>query len=166
MTQAWFSIENRVNAQDIAETSATAKVPLGTRVKARHTTYGEGEFIYLKGVADTILGSAAHYNADDFSTALTVADAIGPIAIAMSANVADQYGWYQVHGKNLATAVAADVADNADLYLTATPGMLDDADVAGDHINGIKAASANATGGASTIETELWYPFTTNGADD
>jgi hypothetical protein len=163
---AFFSTDNFICPQAIADTSTTQKLPLGTRVKARDVTYDEGEFIYLKGVADTIAGSWVHYAADDFSTALSVADAIGPLAVAVAANVADSYGWYQLFGKCPVAAVSADVADNADLYLTATPGMVDDTDVAGDHINGAKAASANATGAASTIEVELNYPFTTNGADD
>lgn len=166
MAQTWFVTDGLINPQDVAEISTTAKLPLGTRRKMRHLTYGEGEFIYLLGAANTIAGSVVHFNSDDFSTTLAVANGKGPIAVAVGANVASSYGWYQIYGKCPTVAVAADVADNADCYLTATDGKIDDSDVAGDHINNMKFASANATGGASTVEAELAYPFTTDGADD
>lgn len=163
---AYFSVENRILPQALSELSTTAKVELGTIVRAKDPTYGQGEFIYLLGVASTIAGSWVHYSSDDWSTALSVADATGPMAIAVGANVASSYGWYQISGKCPVAAVSADVADNAVLYLTATPGKVDDTDVAGDYIYNAKAASANATGGASTIEVEISRPFTNDGADN
>jgi hypothetical protein len=162
----FYSIENWANPQDLAEISTTQKLELGMIVRAKDPTYGVGEFIYLKGVASTIAGSWAVYNPDDWSTTLSVADATGSLAIAVGANVASSYGWYQISGLCPVAAVAADVADNAVLYLTATPGMVDDSDVAGDFISGAKAASANATGGASTIQVEISRPFVRDGADN
>ena len=55
-------------AQAIADTSTTQRHPLGTIVNAYDPTYGAGEFIYLLGVANTVVGSAATYNADGFTT--------------------------------------------------------------------------------------------------
>src|SRR6478752_2636747 len=98
-------------------------------IRAEDKDYGAGEFIYLKGVASTVLGSWVTYNADDGTTALLVPDAIGPVAVAMSANVAGQYGWYQIQGKAVA-CVATGFLDNANIYATATPGVADDAVVA------------------------------------
>ena len=155
-------IEDKIIPQAIADTSTTAKVALGTRVKAESSTYGVGEFIYLKGVASTAVGSVVTYNADDFSTALAVADAIGPVAVALSANVANQYGWYQIFGKAVGKVLTG-FADNANCYLTATAGSIDDTAVAGDYIFGCKGASAIADGLA---ELELSYPFVKDGLDD
>jgi hypothetical protein len=121
----------RVGFQRVADTSTTQNHALGeivTAIDNATTAYGTGEFIYLRGVASTDVGSVVVYNPDDFSTALASANAIGPIATAMSANVASQYGWYQIGGKGVAKVLAS-FADNGDCYLTSTAGSIDDADV-------------------------------------
>lgn len=162
------SIESFIVEQPIDETSTTQKHTLGLEVRAKDvasTAYGVGTFKYLLGVASTVVGSVVHYNADDFSTTLSSANAKGPIAVAMSANVASQYGWYQVEGKGVAKVLAS-FADNADCYLTATAGSVDDADVAGDFIRGMKGASAIGTPSSGLAEVELSRPNTHDGADN
>lgn len=144
-------------AQAIADTSTTQRHPLGTKVRAISDTYGMGEFVYCKGVASTAVGSAATINQDDWSTTLTVANAIGSIGFAMSANVANQYGWYQIWGK--AVAKVGTVADNANVYLTSTDGQLDDAVVDGDMVHLAKFASANGTPSSGLAEIEISYPY-------
>ena len=154
--------------QPIANSEATQNHPLGTIVQAvdrAATAYGAGEFIYLKGAAATAAGSVVVYNPDDFSTALAAANAVGPVATAMSANVANQYGWYQISGKGVAKVLAC-FADNADCYLTSTAGSIDDADVAGDYISGVKGASAIDTPATGLAEVEMWRPFVRDGLDN
>lgn len=150
--------ENTLIGQNIADTSTTAKVTLGTIVRAKDPTYGAGEFIYLKGVASTAVGSWVTYNSDDNSTALLAANAIGPVAIAMSANVASQYGWYQIAGKAVGKALTGFV-DNANVYATATAGSIDDAVVAGDRVKNAKGASAVDTPSSGLAEFEIQWPF-------
>lgn len=150
--------ENTLIGQNIADTSTTAKVTLGTIVRAKDPTYGGGEFIYLKGVASTAVGSWVTYNSDDNSTALLAANAIGPVAVAMSANVASQYGWYQISGKAIGLALTGYV-DNALVYATATAGSIDDAVVAGDRVKNAKGASAVGTPSAGLAEFEIQWPF-------
>jgi hypothetical protein len=152
-------------AQAIDATSTTANFPLGLTVKAKDlasTDYGVGEFIYLKGVASTAVGSVVTFNRDDHSTALLAADAKGPVAVAMSANVASQYGWYQIRGKAVAKVLAS-FADNADCYATSTAGSIDDAVVAGDVIVGAKSASAIGTPSSGLAEIEIDNPFVFDG---
>lgn len=150
-----------LGVQAIADTSTTQKHPLGMIVKAVDPTYGAAEFIYLKGVASTAVGSWITYNLDDGSTALLVQDAVGPVAVAMSANVASQYGWYMISGKQSAALANAAVADNANLYPSTAPGYIDDTLVVGDTVFNAKAASACTAAG--TIEVEMSRPFVTNG---
>lgn len=162
------SLESWVVPQAIDETSTTKKVPLGTIIRAEDkasTQYGVGEFIYLLGVASTAVGSVVVYNADNFSTSLAVANDIGPVAVAMSANVASQYGWYQISGK-AAGKVLASFADNANCYLTATAGSVDDADVAGDFVSGMKGASAIDTPSTGLAELEIHRPAVRDGLDN
>jgi hypothetical protein len=159
---AFVHQEARLGLQPLANTETTAQHPLGTRVKGVDTTtatnYGVGEFIYLKGVASTAVGSWVTYNADDFSTTLLAANAIGPVAIAMSANVANQYGWYQIFGKAVGL-VATGFVDDANIYATAVAGTADDAVVAGDRVKNAKGASAIGTPAAGQAEVEIMYPF-------
>lgn len=85
-------------------------VPLGTIVRGHDPTFGEGEFIYLKGVASTVVGSIVEYDTS-FSTGLsTIAvEEPRPLAVAMSACVASEYGWYQISGLSV-MAKASDVS--------------------------------------------------------
>lgn len=147
----------RVGWQAINETSTTQQHPLGTRVQAYSPSYGQVEFIYLKGVASTAIGSWVTFNQDDHSTALLAANAIGPVAIAYSANVASQYGWYAIYGKAVGKALAS-FADNANVYATATAGSVDDAVVAGDRVKNCKGASALDTPATGFAEFEIGYP--------
>lgn len=76
----------------------------------------------------------------------------------MSANVANQYGWYQRRGKAVAK-VAASFADNGNVYATATAGTADDAIVAGDRVKGAVGASAIDTPSTGLAEMEIDNPF-------
>jgi hypothetical protein len=156
-----FIIRNPiVGSQPIATTSTTQSEvhKLGDIVNAYDSTYLSGEFIYLKGVASTAVGSWVTYNMDDGSTTLLAANAIGPVAVAMSANVANQYGWYQISGKAVGKALTGFV-DNANVYATSTAGSVDDAVVAGDRVKGAVGASALGTPSAGLAEFEIARPF-------
>lgn len=152
-------------SQAIADTSTTAKHPLGTIVDAYDPTYGWGKFIYLLGVASTVVGSAVVYNQDDHSTALLAANAIGPVGFSMSINVASQYGWYQVYGKAVGKVLAG-FADNANCYGTSTAGSIDDAIVAGDRVQNCKGASAIDTPSTGLAELEISWPFVNDALAD
>jgi hypothetical protein len=92
--------DGKIGYQRIADTSTTQNHPLGTIVRATDATLGEGEFIYLLGVASTVVGSPVAYDTATFATKLAPVGTSKPepIAVAMSANVASQYGWYQIAG--------------------------------------------------------------------
>ena len=146
--------------QGIAVIDSAQQAPLGLIIQAFDTgsdARGVGEFIYLKGVASTAIASAVTYTADDWSTALTDQNAVGPVALAMSACVADKYGWYQISGKGAATAADA-VADNAQIYIHTDAGELSDTLVAGDVIYRMRAASAQASGSGGALDVELHRP--------
>jgi hypothetical protein len=131
-------------------------------VQGQDPTYLVGEFIYLSGVASTGIGDWVTFNQDDNSTTLLAANAIGPVAVSMSANVASSYGWYQIYGKAVGKALAGFV-DNANVYATATAGSVDDAVVAGDRVKAAKGASAVGTPSAGLAEFEIQYPLMDDG---
>lgn len=161
----FISIEADIINQKIDETSTTQNFPLGKIIRANDkdtTAYGVGEFIYLKGVASTAVGSWVLYNPDDYSTSLLAANDIGSVAVAMSANIANQYGWYQIKGKAIGKALTGFVND-ANVYSTATAGSVDDAVVAGDRVKNAKGASAVGTPSTGLAEFEIDRPFVDDG---
>lgn len=161
----FISIEADIINQKIDETLTTQNFPLGKIIRANDkdtTAYGVGEFIYLKGVASTAVGSWVLYNPNDYSTSLLAANDIGSVAVAMSANVAGQYGWYQIKGKAIGKALTGFVND-ANVYSTATAGSVDDAVVAGDRVKNAKGASAVGTPSTGLAEFEIDRPFVDDG---
>lgn len=138
-----------IGAQPIAVTDTTQNHALGTIVKAIDPTYGEGEFVYLAGVASTAVGSVVIFDQKAGTSTLATAGSRGPVGVAMSANVASQYGWYQVSGSAVAK-VAAAVAAGAPAYVTSTAGSIDDAVVAGDKIDGF-VFKVLASGAGTTV---------------
>lgn len=157
----WIITDTRCGFQPISETSTTQKHELGTRVKARDDTNGGGgEFVYMPGVASTAVGSFVFLKWDDNTTILcdtdeSATDKEGDVGIAMSANVAGQYGWYQIYGKASGAALTGFV-DNADVYLTSTGGSVDDTVVDGYLVHKCLGASA-VSGGLADFE--IAYPY-------
>jgi hypothetical protein len=150
--------------QGIATTSTSQEQDLGSIVQAWDSTYLTGEFIYLKGVASTVVGSFVTYNLKDCTTALLVANAIGPVAVSMSINVASSFGWYQISGTAVGKAKTG-FADNAAVYGTSTAGSIDDAVVAGDRVHNAKGASALYDPSTGLAKFELNRPHTDDIAD-
>ena len=89
-----------IGVQPIENTSTVQEHGLGTIVEALDPILGSGEFVYLAGVASTAVGSVVAYNPSTGVTSLLAEGNRGPVAIAKSANVANQYGWYQISGVN------------------------------------------------------------------
>jgi hypothetical protein len=146
--------------QDIAATSTTQNSPLGTIVQAYDPVYGGGEFIYLKGIGSTVVGSMVDFDSYLGTTALSPATGgAGPVAVAMSANVASQYGWYQIAGIAAVKAPNAMVPGAEIFSLAATPGSVDDAAVAGEQILNAKASTTTGTPATGLALIEINRPF-------
>lgn len=150
---AFIPNEGRVIPQNIADTSTDQKLPLGTIVRATDSTLGQGEFIYLLGVASTAVGSVVTYDVTTWQTTLSaVAGAIPrPVAFAMSANGAAAYGWYQISGLAVAKKQCT-----VSLAAGAAVGILSTGLVAGtastkEVFGAVVAAVASATAGKTTV---------------
>jgi hypothetical protein len=146
-------VENQLGIQPIAQNSTTQNHPLGTIIRAYDPTFGQGEFIYLLGVASTILGAAVTYDATTYQTALSpnTANDVNPVAFAMSANLAAQFGWYQIDGLVVAKKTAVQVLPQAKIYQSATAGRIMPTSASGKQILG--ARGANLTTVTSTVST-------------
>lgn len=156
-----YTIQNpTLGVQPIAVTDTVQRHSLGMTVRATDPTYGEGVFIYLKGIASTVIGSMVDFDQYLGTTALSPATGgTGPVAVAMSANVANQYGWYQVAGSAVVKAPNAMVV-GADVFsLAATPGSVDDAAVNGEQILNAKVSTTTGTPSTGLAVIQIEYPF-------
>ena len=147
-----------VGLQQIDETSTVQNHESGLRACAVDTAgvRGEAEFIYLQGVASTAIGDLCAYDLYAGTTTRTVAATRGPVGVAMSANVASQWGWYQIFGA--ATITAGTVADVGQVYSTATAGSVDDAVTSGSLVMGARFETADGTPSAGFAIASLTYP--------
>ncbi len=165
----WIPVTPLLGVQPITEVSTTQQHPFGTRIRAvdrASTNYGEGEFVYVKGCTSGAVGSVVLLAPDDWTVSLATANDKGKLGVLVSAlSASTSYGWAQVYGKG-AAKVLASFADNGDCYLTSTAGSVDDADVAGDFIRGMKGAAAIDTPSTGLAEVELGYPEVQDGADN
>lgn len=130
---------------------------VGDIVTAVDPVLGGGEFIYLKGVASTAVGDVVTY--DTYNQTSTRWDGTAntglPLAVAMSANVLGQWGWYQISGAatvNIGAAVAA----GGKVFYGGTTATVDDAQVNGKQI---QAASFLTTSASGTAIVQLQRPF-------
>lgn len=155
-----YGVRDLVGAQPIAETSTTQVHVLNTKVKAWDPLYGEGEFIYLLGVASTVVGSLVVFNALTGQTTLADgANLAQPVAVAMSANVAAQYGWYQIKGAAIIKKTSVAVTPNVPIFLSATAGRLKVLASAGRQILGARTANAaTVVTTTSTVVVTIEYP--------
>ena len=164
---AYSFTENRTGLLQIANTDSgvtmangTSAIPtppatLGMVCRAFDPTYGEGEFIMLLGVASTVVGSLVTYNATTYQTTLSAntANQATPVAVAMAANTAGLFGWYQIGG--LAVVKKTAVATNAQVavYQSATVGRIMATAASGKQVLG--ARSANLATVAATVSTVI-----------
>lgn len=164
MAGRWMITDHNVVPQKITDISTTQKLPLGTIVRAEYTgyasgsvNYGAGEFIYLKGIGDTVVGSLVQYDPSTGNTELTPNETNtgAPLAVAMGANVADRYGWYQVAGVAVIKKTAVKVAPGAVIFLSGTAGRVKASAAAGSGKQIIGARAAQFTGTVTTVTSTV-----------
>jgi len=149
--------------QPIASFSSTLNHPLGYVVEAYDPTYGAGEFIYLPGVASTVVGSLVTYDPINKTTTLApnTANLAQPLAVSMSANIlATTYGWYQIGGVAVIKKTAVKVSPNVALYLSGTTGRVMSTAASGKQVVNARSVNAATVASAtSTINAILDRPF-------
>lgn len=149
----------------MANTSFVAQALTATSTVPLHTlgeTYWEdgAQYIYLKGVASTAQYDAVTYYPADWTTQrLTKAevDKLYPVAIAQSANVANQYGWYQIKGKGSVNALAS-IAKEVAIYTSGTAGSVDDSSSSQTKLVRFQILATDTTAAANVASCFIDYP--------
>ena len=162
-----FKMNNiTIGSQQITDTSSTQLHPLGSIIRAVDPSLGEGEFIYLKGVTGTIVGTVVTYDTSTLgagATTLIVADASGPVAVAMAITVGSTFGWYGIQGTFSVDTVAnsAEAAPSVkNPGRETTDGKVGDGRAAGDEINNF--FQRVATTAAAVVEHQIDHPYVNN----
>lgn len=149
----------------LTQVDASAKFDVGTRFQDE-----EGRvYIYLQGIGSVAKGSWVTYYITSVAasvTALIAGNAIGLVAVALSAVIADTFGWFQIAGNNLYAGAASggDAAAGAAVYIAAG-NTTDDVKVTGDLIVGaVYSIQEGALSGtpAAFAGVTLNYPSVNN----
>ena len=121
----------------------------GQIVKGFDPVYGMGEFILLKGVASTAVGSLVIFNTTSYTTTLcpVTANLGSPVAISMTANTSSSnWYWYQIEGVAVVAKSAVGLSNNVAIGVSSTGKVGTSA--SGKQILG--ARTANSTVSATT----------------
>lgn len=128
---------------------------LGQVVRAFDATLGEGEFILLQGVAGTAVGAVVIWDSATYQTTLCPSTAVlaRPVGVAMSANLAATFGWYQIGGS--ATALKQtnhQIAANLAVGISSSAGKIvaSSSAGAGKEIQGARKTTTGTVASATT----------------
>jgi hypothetical protein len=154
---AFIIKENQAGLPAIGSIGSASAIPLGTIVRADDPVYGSGEFIYLQGVANTVLGSAVSWsgvsgsNVPTFQTALLANTTLQGVSVAFAtaAILANQFGWYQIGG--VAVAATTGTFASAGPASIGAAGQLVGGVVAGKQILGATSLTANNVPGTNQV---------------
>lgn len=137
------------------------QISLGTIVRADDPTLGTGEFIYLKGVASTVVGSLVTYDPTGKTTTLAPATAglNKPVAVAMGASTAGCYGWYQVNGVAAIAKTTIKFSPAVKVYLSGSGQITSTAATDKLVMDAITVNAATVASATSTINVLIQRPF-------
>jgi hypothetical protein len=171
----FIPVENRLGIQPISSTNGPTPSqfqvgqsqafgqahPLGTIVRAEDATLGEGEFIYLEGAANTVVGSVVTYNnlAGTTTLAATTAGKGAPLAVSMSANLAGQFGWYQISGLSVMATNGTLALTTTGVFVSTTAGEATSTVAAGAEIENAIAVAAVGTPSTGLAIVSINRPF-------
>lgn len=153
---AFLPTSQFAGCQGIHVTSTTQNHPLGTIVRAQDPIYGEGTFVYAKGVANTVQGNLCTFNNGVVPASVrTLTTSVGPCGVAMSANVASQYGWYQVQGASVISSASATIENVCGT--TGTAGSVGNSTTAV-RVDGTRFVTAQDAPGSGFTGVQLNWP--------
>ena len=143
---AYYPTTPQLGWQGIGVTSSVPNHDPGTIITARDPNYGQGEFIYLKGITGTSVGylvgwgstggtsggSTAALGYPSFTSVLasTTAGANpgrgGNLAVSMQSQTSGTWGWYQISGAAIMACASTGVISSTSptVALSSTPGQI------------------------------------------
>ncbi len=153
---AYFPIESILGLKGFSNIDTATALPIGFIARGLDSASGKGggEFVYLPGVANTVVGSLVVYNPAAQSTTLApnTANLGQPLAVAMAACATTKnFGWYQISGVAVVKKAAIGFNPNVRVFLSATAGRVTSTIATGKEV--LDARSVNAATVASATST-------------
>lgn len=157
----WAIQDDLIGMPPITTVDAAPRMPPGMIAHAVDPVLGGGEFLYLPGVVNTVVGSLVTYNQVTPSTTLAATGAQNgnPVAVAMAAVGAGQWGWFQITGQARIAKTGVAISLGAALGVSATGGQVAAAGTPG-AAGSLDAAlcSAAALAGDATVSAQISRP--------
>lgn len=148
---------------NVLDVDTVRKVAIGTVISGYSDTFGEGQFIYLPGVASLAANDLVSYDllpAGPTTTRLVAGAGVNnsgrPVAVALVAVGAGQFGWFQIAGLTVVNAVGGTAAGAA--FASGTAGQISSSAAAGAQIIGVRISSAVGTPSAGKSFATLNRP--------
>lgn len=163
---AWSTANDRAGTGLPGVIYDTKLVAIGTINRFVDPIYGEGDFIFLPGVAALVAGDVVEYTSGNGAASPTgsvtrwagTAGTGKPLAVASVANIlTTNWSWYQLTGLAVINTSGAVAAGNP-LYWQAT-ATLSATLVAGKQFNNASPVSANGVPSANKTTVQIFYPF-------
>lgn len=162
---AYSYVDSRIMPkQSIASiVSTTAAVPVGTIVRAKDPTLGEGEFIYLPTTASITQYNLVSYRQTASGAYTNVRSVSGTgsgqaVAVAQATGQASCFGWFQISGTSPVLKTAVIISANKPAYVSATAGRVKQIASTGRGIIGmVLTGKGNAAGSAASANLSTVY---------
>ena len=151
--------QKKVFLTKLTDISSSDKEGIGTvRIE------GDNEYVYCKGIGNTVLGSLVTIDEDYVTASLTRALGAIPrrLGLALAAVIASKWGWYQRKGVGSVYATAscaADVQLYTDTGLDSSGGGVDDTSTSEHAIHALLLTAACGSAAAATA-CIMDYPWT------
>lgn len=166
---AYAFVDSRIMPkQSVASiVSTTAAVPVGTIVRAKDTTLGEGEFIYLPTTASVTQYNVVTYrqNASGTYTVVRVPSGTvpqGALAVAQATGAASCFGWFQISGTSPVLKTAVIFSSGKPAYVSGTAGRIKQVASASRLVAGMwSSGTAAAASATSTVYCSFNRPHQT-----
>jgi hypothetical protein len=140
------------------DSAAVSPAYPGMLAHAVDPTDGGGEFIYLQGVINCVLGSAVTYAQGSPVTLAAVAAHGSLVAVAMAATGANQFGWFMITGLARMAKTATAATAGQGVAISGTAGSVAALALATPLGSGTIAGAvvaANALSGDATVAVQL-----------
>jgi hypothetical protein len=144
VTPAPINVSEYLGLQPLTATSTIQNHGPGLLIEGMDPVYGGGQYVYAVGCTGTLVGSVVLLDQYNSTTTLAVAAGRGIVAVAMSANVANQWGWYQIYGAVPVLASGGTVGNPA--YETSTAGTVSTTVVATNKIDAMICTAVPSSG--------------------
>ena len=129
----------------------------------RETDENSNEYVYLPGVASLVAGDFVMYSLATYVPTRLLNDAgsstAGLVAVALTATLAANWGWFQIYGNVLVANIATTSSVSFSLFRTATAGRASVTAVAKDCIFGAYTSAASVSNIGTAFIT---YPHVTD----